>query len=275
MITRKHGNLHLRQGEAPAAASQLERDGYAVLAGVLQPEAVAALAAEIEAVFATSPPDRAQDKNNEFRHGMLNRSALSQAAIAAPAILAAIEPLLGEDCHVIANTAWRNIPGHHGGRWHIDAGPHVPRSPEVPWPEAIPYPIFAIGMHLFLEDCPLEAGPTAVVPGSHRSGQFPPVDHSLEPPTNELTYDGRPPALLAARAGDAALFVSDAWHRGTAAQPGHGRFFLQAHYARRDIAQRILMTDEGNQVSGDAAARAVTPRERQLIGLHKAFFYDG
>jgi len=80
--------------------------------------------------------------------------------------------------------------------------------------------------------------------------------------------------LLPARAGDAILFVSDAWHRGTAAKPGHGRFFLQAHYARRDIAQRIFMTNEVSHVTSDAAARAMSERERTLIGLHAPFFYD-
>ncbi len=274
MITRRHGNLDLRSGPAPAASAQLEQDGYAILQGVLDLTAVAALAAEIAAVFEASPPDRPHDMRDEFRHGMFNRSALAQAAIAAPSILEAIEPLLGEDCHVIANTAWRNPPGHQGGRWHIDAGPHVPRPAGVAWPEDIPYPVFAIGVHLFLKDCPLEAGPTAVVPGSHRSGRFPPVDPAIDPPPMTLSYEGREAVLLAARAGDAALFVSDVWHRGTPARAGYGRFFLQAHYGRRDIAQRIFTTDEVSHVSPEAAARAKTGRERRLIGLHSPFFYD-
>ena len=56
---------------------------------------------------------------------------------------------------------------------------------------------------------------------------------------------------------------------------GRGRFFLQCHYGRRDIAQRLRTTDEANQVSPAAASRAATPRERSLIGLHEPFFYDG
>jgi hypothetical protein len=77
-------------------------------------------------------------------------------------------------------------------------------------------------------------------------------------------------------AGDVALVVSDVWHRGTPAGPdSRGRFFLQCHYGRRDIAQRLRTTDEANQVSPAAASRAATPRERALIGLHEPFFYDG
>jgi Phytanoyl-CoA dioxygenase (PhyH) len=271
MIKRRHGNLVLLREPVPAASQQLEKDGYALVRGVLSVEEVETLGAEISRVFESSDPDRPQDLRNEFRHGMLNRSPLSQRAIAARPLLDVVEPLLGEDCHVIANTAWRNVPGHQGGPWHVDAGPHVPRPEGVPWPDAIPYPVFAIGVHIFLQDCPLAAGPTAVLPGSHRSGRLPPRERIND---SNLTFENKPAVLLPARAGDAILFVSDAWHRGTPAEPGQGRFFLQAHYARRDIAQRILMTSEVSHVTPDAAARATSERDRTLIGLHAPFFYD-
>ena len=272
MIRRAGGNLLLLKEPVPAASEQLEREGYAILRGVLDAREVAALAAEIEIVLESSTPDREKDVRNEFRHGMLNRSALSQRAIGTRVILDAIEPLLGADCHVIANTAWRNVAGHQGGPWHVDAGPHVPRDDGVAWPDAIPYPVFAIGMHLFLEDCPRQAGPTAVVPGSHRSGRLPPKDKLFDP---ALSYEDREAVHLTARAGDASLFVSDVWHRGTPAQQGKRRFFLQAHFARRDIAQRIRTTDEVNHLSPEAIRRAQTERERTLIGLHAPYFYDG
>lgn len=151
----------------------------------------------------------------------------------------------------------------------------MPRPKDVPWAwdDRIPYPVFAIGAHILLRDCTAADGPTAVVPASHRSGRLAPMSRLHDP---ELTYDGRPPVLLEGRAGDVALFVSDAWHRGTHAGPdGAGRLFLQVHYGRRDIAQRILTTNEVNHLSPEAVARAATPRERSLVGLHDPFFYDG
>jgi len=271
MLKRVHGNLTVQRAPVPAASTQLEREGYAHIKGVLAPEEIAALAAEMTEVFDSTEPDRAHDVRNEFRHGMFNRSPLSQKAIASRAILDVIEPLIGEDCHVIANTAWRNTHGHQGGNWHIDAGPHVPRPEGVEWPDAIPYPIFCIGMHLFMEDCTLEHGPTAVLPGSHRSGRFPPHDRLAD---LSLTYQNTGPVFLAAKAGDAILFVSDVWHRGTPAKEGKRRFFLQCHYGRRDIQQRIFPTAEISHVVPEAAARAETERERQLIGLHGMYFYD-
>jgi len=273
MIKRVGGNLTVRTGDAPAASVQLERDGYAVLRGVLAPELVARLACEIEDVFARLPAERGRGDRAEFRYEMLNRAPACQEAVGHAAILAAIEPLLGEDCHVIANTAWWNPPSFGGGPWHCDAGPHVPRPEGVPWDERVPYPVFAIGAHLYLRDCPLACGPTAVIPGSHRSGRLPPFERMNDA---SLAYDGRAAVALEARTGDVALFVSDAWHRGLPAQPGGtGRLFLQAHYARRDLAQRIRTTADAHQLSSEAIARIRSPREKKLLGLHDPFFYDG
>ena len=270
MVRRIGKNLGVFDREMPDASQQLQRDGYAVLTEVFNLDEVRALAAEIEDVFAHAPVDP-RDRD-EFRYEMLNRSARAQEAVGHERILEAIEPLLGEDCHVIANTAWRNPAGFGGGPWHCDAGPHVPRPRDVPWDDRIPYPVFAIGAHILLRDCAEEDGPTAVVPGSNRSGRMAPRGHLTDP---ELSYDGRPPVLLTGAAGDVALFVSDAWHRGTpAGAKGRGRFFLQVHYGRRDIAQRLHTTDHAHHLSVEALGRAATPRQRSLVGLHDPYFYD-
>lgn len=275
MIKRVGKNLAVldpEQSTVPEASAQLERDGYAVLRGVLTSDEVAALTEEIEHAFATRDPERGRSDRDEFRYEMLNHGLRSQAAVGTAETLSVIEPLLGDDCHVIANTAWRNPPEFGGGPWHCDAGPHVPRPKGVDWDDRIPYPVFAIGAHLFLQDCAVADGPTAVVPGSHRSGRLAPLSQIEDP---DLTYDGRLPVLLEGAVGDVALFVSDVWHRGTPADGGRGRLFLQVHYGRRDVAQRIRTTDAANQLSTEAIARAITRRERDLVGLHEPYFYDG
>src|SRR5690242_16922158 len=203
MIRRVLKNLSVLDGEVPAESTQLEQDGWTVLRGVFTPAEVAQLRKEIEGVFDALPPERSRGDKDEFRYEMLNRSAACQEAIGHPRILAVIEPLLGDDCHVIANTAWRNPPTFGGGPWHCDAGPHVPRPEGVPWDDRIPYPVFAIGTHLYLQDCTRADGPTAVVPGSHRSGRLPPFDLMKD---ESLSYDGRPPVLMETAAGDVALF---------------------------------------------------------------------
>jgi Phytanoyl-CoA dioxygenase (PhyH) len=274
MIKRVFKNLGLYDGEAPPESVQLERDGWALLPAVFPADAVEAMKTEIEVAFLTHPAERSRSDKDEFRYEMFNRSAACQRAIADPRILEVVEPLLGDDCHVIANTAWKNPPDFKGGPWHCDAGPHVPRPAGVDWDDRIPYPVFAIAAHVMLADCSRADGPTAVVPGSHRSGRLAPSDLMAD---ENLTYDGRPPQIFEVSAGDVVLFVSDAWHRGMPAEEGlgRGRFFLQVHYARRDIAQRVRATEQANQCSPEAIARAESPRERALIGLHDPFFYDG
>jgi ectoine hydroxylase-related dioxygenase (phytanoyl-CoA dioxygenase family) len=273
MIKRVLKNLGVFDGDAPAESVQLERDGFAVLPSVFDTNEVEAMKSEIEAVFAAFTPERSRPDQDEFRYEMFNRSAACQRAIGHPRILEVVEPLLGEDCHVIANTAWKNPPDFKGGPWHCDAGPHVPRPEGVDWDDRIPYPVFAIAAHLMLSRCSRADGPTAVIPRSHRSGRLAPFDRMMD---EDLTYDGRPAEVFEVAAGDVVLFASDAWHRGLPAREGgRGRFFLQAHYARRDIAQRVRATEQANQCSPEATARATTPRERTLIGLHDPFFYDG
>lgn len=283
MLTRKGGYLLYRKPQDGSAESlELEQQGFTVLKAVLTTQEVRVLRDDINRVFDEYPRDgraakRLAEDDEMFRYEMLNRSAICQETVSHRRILSVIESLLGEDCHVIANTAWRNpagSPGTHGGQaWHIDAGPHVPLPDGVAWPVDIPHPVFAIGVHVYLQDCNLEDGPTGVIPGSHLSGCFPPRDRVLD---ESLSYGGQEVVPLIVCAGDVGLFVSDVWHRRMPTGPGDtGRFFLQIHYGRRDIAQRLHATSQTNQLSADTIKRARSAREETVIGLHRAFFYDG
>ena len=274
MIRRIGGNLAVRN-DAGDAAVELERDGYTLLRGVFDAGEIAELVRECERVFDEREPDvrRREGDRPQFRYAMYDHSAAVQRAIAHPRILETVEALLGDDCHVIANTCWRNPPDHTGGPWHCDAGPHVPRPEGTVWPDEIPYPVFVIGAHLWLRDVRAADGPTAVIPGSHRSGRLPPMDRFTDP---DLDYEGTAAVAPEADAGDVLLFSSDVWHRGTpATADGSGRLFVQCHYGRRDIAQRVRTTDEVNQVGEAARSRIDTERDATLLGLHKPYFYDG
>jgi ectoine hydroxylase-related dioxygenase (phytanoyl-CoA dioxygenase family) len=282
LLQQVHHRLRIYDGPVPQASRDLERDGYAHVRGFLNADELAALRAEVLEVYERFPPDcRAGSPSVEhaqmFRYQMFNRSALAQRVSGHAGMLEIVEPLLGSDCHLIASTAWRNPadPAHapRGQEWHSDAGPHIPRAPDVPWPENIPYPVFAIAVHFFLDDCGIDDGPTAVVPTSHRSGLPPPIEREWD---LELDYQGRKSFPCLASAGDVTLFVSDVWHRRLPPTArSRGRFFLQTNYGRRDLAQRVLPTSEVNHTSPESRARATSERERLLIGLHPERFYDG
>jgi len=280
MIRRKGGYLYFTDAEENNDSVLLQSEGWVLCKGVFSETRVEALKSEINHVFDTVKPDpRGPDPDawDMFRYEMLNRSAAAQQAVCDRGILDVVEPLLGQDCHVIANTAWRNPiaqAGQHGGQaWHIDAGPHVPLADGMQWPSELPHPTFAIGVHIYLQACDIQDGPTGVIPRSHLSGQYPPREHAMN---DELTWQGIGVHPIVAEPGDVALFVSDIWHRRMPTQPNNrGRFFLQVHYGRRDIAQRLRPSAEVNQLSHAAIERAETDREKTVIGLHPPLFYDG
>lgn len=285
MLTRLTGFLDLLDdaAEIPTASRGLERDGFALVSGAFDATEVAELRVAIGRVFDDHDadvrnPTRPAAEIEEFRYEVLNRSEAVQRLVADRRILDVVEPLLAEDCHVIANTAWRNEPRvlrEDERRWHTDAGPHIPRPPWVDWDDRIPYPVFAVAVHVMLEDCPVASGPTEVIPGSHRSGQPIPPDRRTD---DDLEWNGQTGRLLPAQAGDLVFFTSDAWHRRHPPAPDDGdRFFLQAHYGRRDLAQRLRGTRDVNHLSSEAVERAVagSARDRSVVGLHKRGFYDG
>lgn len=265
------------------ASLELETKGFTHIPDIITPQEVSALFSQVSAVFDNLPPDgravgiRTEAEDEMYRYELLNRSNLCQALVGNKTILSTIEPLLGDDCHVIANTGWRNPVGHKGAdegqAWHIDAGPHVPLPEGVEWPADIPHPVFAIGIHVFLKDCLLDDGPTGVIPYSHLSGRFPP---RAQPFDVDLAYKDNSVVPLVAKAGDAIMFVSDVWHRRLPASAKQsGRFFVQMHYGRRDIAQRIRPTSETNHVDEQTINNAVHARQRTVIGIHPNHFYDG
>jgi ectoine hydroxylase-related dioxygenase (phytanoyl-CoA dioxygenase family) len=281
LITKYDNNNHIYDGPAHPVAVSLERDGLALARGVYSAGEVAALRSEILGIFDSLPSDeryssRGNDRGKMFRYEMFNRSAMAQAALGRRKILAGLEQVLGDDCHVVACTAWKNPsdPSHapRGQEWHIDGGPHVVRPPGTMWPNDIPYPIFVVAAQIYLEPCRLEDGPTSVVPGSHKSGGLPPHHQRWD---LDLSYNDRQCVALVAEPGDVSFVVSDAWHRRLPPRAeGRGRFFLQINYGRREIAQRVLVSERLNPATPEAVERADSLRSQQLIGIHRAGFYD-
>ena len=273
-------NRYVKTSTNPQARS-LEDDGHAFLPAAFSHGTVDALRAEISEVYQRVPPDlrkncREAERAAMFRYEMFNRSARCQEILGRREILDAIEPVLGDDCHVIACTAWHNPPGSAhapcGQEWHVDGGPHVVRPEGVPWPDEIPYPIFVVAVHVYLQPCRIEDGPTAVLPGSHRSGCLPPHARRWD---LDLTYAGSSGLAHIAEPGDLSFFVSDSWHRRLPPQEASdGRYFLQINYGRREIAQRVLPCEVLKPAKGAALARATSTRQRQLLGIHEQGFYD-
>ncbi len=197
----------------------------------------------------------------------------SQAAVGHDRILEVIEPLLGDDCHVIANTAWRNFarlrrravalrrrPARAAtrrrrvGRPHPVSGVRDRRTPHV---EGLP------GV--------LRADRGGAGQPSLRSPRA--VRHGSPIPTSPTTAgrrccSKRTPATSRCSCPTCGI----AARRPTAATAGCSCRRTTAGATSRSASARPT---EVNHLSPEAIERAQTQRERDLVGLHHPYFYDG
>ena len=89
-----------------------------------------------------------------------------------PDIIDLAEAVLGDDCHLIAMTAWLTGPGRPDQELHCDWLP-VALPEDVLADPRVKMPVFITTAHLYLNDISEELGPTKIVPGSHKSGRRP------------------------------------------------------------------------------------------------------
>lgn len=274
-------NYATDERDSPALSQELAREGHAIMRGAVSASRIRAIREQLLKHYAYSEPEMRASAINRtvgsmFRYGVFQDCPLIQEAISDARILQVLEPLLGSDCHVIACTSWKNPPGlsptPHGLEWHIDGGPQVPIQKGRIWPSDITFPIFVVSTHLYLSDVGPSDGPTACIPGSHKSGMPPPWEHRKD---DDLSFNGRSAVRHVVRAGDIDFRVSDVWHRRWPPdRTSRERLFVQTTYARRDIAQRIFQSSKVNHATDRALARCRSDRERRLLGQHPDGYFD-
>jgi hypothetical protein len=255
--------------ETDALAAALVSAGYAVIPGVLSREACSTACAMIDAlqpvhwdeVHAHSQVPAAGRRLDRYLC-VFNREPYWLQFIDLPGIAELAEHVLGTDCHIIGETAWRTHPGYRGDPLHVDYLP--PRAGDAATPHVSP-PLFIFTAHYYLTDVGHDCAPTRIVPGSHRSRRA--------PGPGETSWNARGADTLVVNAGDCVVFRSDVWHAGgdntTATST---RYLLQVHYGRREMAQHFSpFLDWRHDPHVLAAA---TPRQRRLLGDHAPGPYD-
>lgn len=167
------------------------------------------------------------------------------------------EAVLGSECHVIGETAWKSVPGHLGSPCHLDYCPNV--LPKDVLATGYHHPAFIISAHIFPHVLTEELGPTKVIAGSHRwAGNFQSLD-------NYVSVFPDP--------GDVLVFRSDLWHGGAPNQTSdQNRYLLQVHYAQRWISQRFHPYIEWKW--NDDIWSQCNPRQKRLLGQHRLSNYD-
>ncbi|MCO6056654.1 phytanoyl-CoA dioxygenase family protein [Pseudomonas sp. MOB-449] len=240
----------------------LHGQGFTVLPGVLDAPAVATLRGLMDPLTPIHW-DYLGLVDDHFKC-VFNRGPEWLRYLDLPGVIELAEAALGEDCHVIGQTAWRCHPGFVGAELHLDyLAMELPES--LLADPAFLLPMQVCTAHLYLDDIDADLCPTLVIPGSHRSGR--------KPQPGENDWRGKLPEAVLCQAGDVLVFRSELWHAGSRNRTSErSRYLLQVHYGRRMVAQKFSPYLDF-RFNPDVLA-ACTPRQRRLLGDHEAAEYD-
>ncbi|WP_150640906.1 phytanoyl-CoA dioxygenase family protein [Pseudomonas fluorescens] len=239
----------------------LHRDGFVLLPRILNGMQIETLRAAIDRL-----KQQHWDYSGLLEHYacVFNRDPLWLPFLDLPGIIELAEAALGDDCHLIGQTAWRCHPGFTGLALHLDyLVMELPAGLLADPGFELPMQICTV--HLYLDDIDADLCPTHVIPGSHRAGRA--------PGKGETQWQGRAAQPVLCRAGDALMFRSELWHAGSSNRtPDRSRYLLQVHYGRRMVAQKFAPYLHW-RFNPDVLA-AATARQLRLLGDHLEAEYD-
>jgi len=141
-------------------------------------------------------------------------------------ILATGEALAGPDeqYDVPYANLWSTGPGR-AMPLHMDWQPTL--LPPSVWSDpAVRVPMFWVQVIYVLSDLHLHNGPTALAPGSHKSGR---------PPVDETSRNGREAVAACLPAGSAVIFRTELWHGGLAHTADERRHIMLMGYGNHMI----------------------------------------
>ncbi len=242
----------------------MHEDGFALIPGVISAEECARARSKIDELKPFGFD--AQGATDHYKC-VFNRDPYWLQFLDMPGVIDLAESTMGEECHIIGETAWRSHPGHNG--W----SPHTDRTffelpEEYATDPRVQIPIYLCTAHYYLSDITEELCPTYVIPGSHRSGRSLGWGKDKDP-----EWHGRKLEPVLCKAGDVLFFRSDIWHTGSENKTGDQvRYLLQVHYSHRWIAQQFspFITWQFNP----EVLSACNPRQLRLLGNHTKSAYD-
>jgi hypothetical protein len=239
----------------------MHEDGFALIPGVLSPEEVQEAK---EAIDRLRPFGYDKMGKTEHYKCVFNREPAFFNLIDRPGVVDLAEATMGDQCHIIGQTAWKSHPGHDGWGPHTD---HILVTvPEETASDRKAFPIYLCTAHYYLNDIHEDLCPTWVVPGSHKSGKA--IGWGKEIPS---VWQGKELEPVLCKAGDVLFFRSEIWHTGSLNKTENEiRYLIQTHYSHRTIAQRFSpFPFTFNQ---ELLANA-NERQLRLLGKHPEMAY--
>lgn len=238
----------------------MHEDGFALVPGVLSPEEVQRVRDSIDNL---RPFGFDHMSLTEHYKCVFNRDRVFFDLIDREGIVDLAEATMGEQCHIIGETAWKSHPGHDGWQPHTDHT--LVTVPEETASDAKSFPIYLCTAHYYLDEITEELCPTWVIPGSHKSGHGLVWGKDKNP-----EYKGRKLEPVLCQPGDVLFFRSEIWHTGSKNASDQIRYLLQVHYSHRTIAQRFSPWPFAFNQEFLATAN---PRQLRLLGKHPEAAY--
>jgi ectoine hydroxylase-related dioxygenase (phytanoyl-CoA dioxygenase family) len=242
----------------------LHDDGFALIPGVLNANEVAAARDAINNL--TPFGFDAQGPTDHYKC-VFNRDPFWLRFLDKSGVIELAESAMGEECHIIGQSAWRSHPAHNGWAPHTDrVFFEVPE--ELLLNGSVKLPIYLCTAHFYLSDITEELCPTYVIPGSHKSGRA--LTWGKDP---SPTWNGRELEPVLCKAGDVLFFRSEIWHSGSQNKTAEEtRYLLQNHYSHRFIAHQFspYITWQFNP----EVLAAANATQLRLLGNHKPSAYD-
>lgn len=228
---------------APREREALDRDGYIVLPGVIDPGWLERLRAAFESACQTDGnAPVVKDSGTRHINDLVNRDLVFEGVYTHPKLLAGVYHVLQCAFRLGQINGRDPLPGYGQQGLHAD---WVARAKGEP---------FRIVTTIWLlDDFTSENGATRVVPGTH---------HLLgQPPKSFADPASRHPdqRIIVAKAGSVLVFNGHLWHSGTANKSSCSRRVLQCSFVGRDEFRfgRIIV---------DAPER-LSPTARYILGV--------
>jgi len=249
---------------AGAICEALDRDGAAIIEGLLPLDVVDRVNTEVDAsVDAADPDETLFNPIMQQFHGRFTKQVAGMPGISRTfAVDVMCHPLLLELCDRILAPSC--------ARYQLNLGHLLQRGPgsEEQWlhrDEAVwsdvprPHPELQLATVIAFVDFTRENGATRVVPGSHR---WP--DRQLSPAEQVMQEPPRPEQIAYAEmpAGSAVVYTGGTIHAG-----GSNRTDVPRRGAHMSYCLGWLRTEENNYLSTPPAIAATLPRQAQeLLG---------
>ncbi|KZR75468.1 phytanoyl-CoA dioxygenase family protein [Prochlorococcus marinus] len=231
-------NAYKELNDIDNKVSSFHEDGYLIIRQLLSSDVISILRSEIDRKY-NHPATTSGELDDQIRNKlalmrMFEFSNIFLQILAYKPILNLVEHILGNDCHVISQTALRTNSYCGITRWHIDGDLYFDKRFIPEGKSYMPQtPCFSLSVNIALSHfSDVKYGPTRFIPGSHRFGYKPTGENSQEVNgLHQITFD--------ANAGDILILNHQTWHSAHQNTTDNIRYLLLTSYGKRFIQQRF------------------------------------